>query len=248
MMKSIVAGNWKMNKTPKNGKLFITEVLATLDEIINVDVIFCPPFTGLYNLDISPPFYLGAQNCYFKDSGAFTGEISLSMLLECNVEYVIIGHSERRQIFNEKNDLINKKVLKVIESGVIPILCVGETIDEKNTGKANDIIKEQLISGLNSIKSLGNIIIAYEPVWAIGTGLTASAQQINDVNIFIRKILSQLFDDKQSKNTPILYGGSVSSSNANELISIESVNGFLIGGASLDVVKFTEVIKIVNGQ
>ena len=248
MMKSIVAGNWKMNKTPKNGKLFITEVLATLDEIINVDVIFCPPFTGLYNLDISPPFYLGAQNCYFKDSGAFTGEISLSMLLECNVEYVIIGHSERRQIFNEKNDLINKKVLKVIESGVKPILCIGETIDEKNTGKTNDIIKEQLISGLNGIKSLSNIIIAYEPVWAIGTGLTASAQQINDVNIFIRKILSQLFDDKQSKNTPILYGGSVSSSNANELISIESVNGFLIGGASLDVVKFTEVIKIVNGQ
>ena len=248
MIKSIVAGNWKMNKTPKNGKQFISEVMANVDEIINVDIIFCPPFTGLYNLDVSSPFYLGAQNCYFKDSGAYTGEISLSMLLECNVDYVIIGHSERRQIFNEKNDSINKKVIKVIESGIKPILCVGETIDEMNAGKAYDIIKEQLISGLNNIKSLSNIIIAYEPVWAIGTGLTASIEQINKANIFIRKILSQLFDDKESENTPILYGGSVSSTNANELISIDSVNGFLIGGASLDVVKFTEVIKIVNGQ
>ena len=248
MIKSIVAGNWKMNKTPKNGKQFISEVMANVDEIINVDIIFCPPFTGLYNLDISSPFYLGAQNCYFKDSGAYTGEISLSMLLECNVDYVIIGHSERRQIFNEKNDSINKKVIKVIESGIKPILCVGETIDEMNAGKAYDIIREQLISGLNNIKSLSNIIIAYEPVWAIGTGLTASIEQINKANIFIRKILSQLFDDKESENTPILYGGSVSSTNANELISIDSVNGFLIGGASLDVVKFIEVIKIVNGQ
>tara|TARA_B100000579_G_C22766548_1_gene821741 strand:- start:121 stop:867 length:747 start_codon:yes stop_codon:yes gene_type:complete len=248
MIKSIVAGNWKMNKTPKDGKLFILEVLAKIDENINVDIIFCPPFTGLYNLDISPPFYLGAQNCYFKNSGAYTGEISLNMLLECNVEYVIIGHSERRQIFNENNDSINKKVLKIIESGIKPILCIGETIDEMNAGEAYNIIREQLISGLNSIKSLSNIIIAYEPVWAIGTGLTASSEQVNEVHIFIRKILSELFDDKESKNTPILYGGSVNSSNANELISIDGVNGFLIGGASLDVVKFSEVIKIVNSQ
>ena len=248
MKKSIVAGNWKMNKTPQNGKLFISEVLANLDEITNVDIVFCPPFTGLYNLDISPPFYLGAQNCYFKDSGAYTGEISLNMLLECNVEYVIIGHSERRNIFNEDNDSINKKVFKVIESGIKPILCIGETIDEMNAGKAYNIIEEQLISGLNSIKSLSNIIIAYEPVWAIGTGLTASSEQINEVHIFIRKILSQLFNDKKSKKTPILYGGSVNSANANELISIDGVNGFLIGGASLDVVKFSEVVKIVNDQ
>ena len=248
MIKSIVAGNWKMNKTPKNGELFISEVLASVNEISNIDIIFCPPFTGLSNIDIAPPFYLGAQNCYFKDSGAYTGEISLSMLLECNVEYVIIGHSERRQIFNEKNDSINKKVLKVIESGIKPILCVGETIDEMNSGKAFDIIKEQLTSGLNHIKSLRNIIIAYEPVWAIGTGLTAHAEQINKVHTFIREILSQLFDEKESKNTPILYGGSVNSANANELISIDGVNGFLIGGASLDVVKFSEVVKIVNDQ
>ncbi len=246
MANLIVAGNWKMNKTPKNGKIFISEVLSKIDDITNVDIIFFPPFTGLYNLDISPPFYLGAQNCHFKDSGAYTGEISVDMLLECNVEYVIIGHSERRQLFNEKNDLINKKVLKVLESGIKPILCVGETIDEMNAGKAYDIIKEQLISGLNSIKSLSNIIIAYEPVWAIGTGLTASTEQINKVHIFIRKILSQLFDEKESKNTQILYGGSVNSANANKLISIDGVNGFLIGGASLDIVKFREIITIVR--
>ena len=248
MIKPIVAGNWKMNKTPQNGKLFISEVINYVGHINNVDIIFCPPFTGLCSINISSPFYLGAQNCYYKDSGAYTGEISLSMLLECNVEYVIIGHSERRHIFDEKNDSINKKVLKVIESEIRPILCVGETIDEMNAGKAYDVIKEQIISGLNSIESLSNIIIAYEPVWAIGTGLTASSEQINEIHTFIRKILSQLFDDKESKNTPILYGGSVNSANANELISIDCVNGFLIGGASLDVVKFSEVVKIVNDQ
>tara|TARA_Y100001970_G_scaffold95255_1_gene120024 strand:- start:999 stop:1745 length:747 start_codon:yes stop_codon:yes gene_type:complete len=248
MIKSIVAGNWKMNKTPKNGKLFISEVLANMGQISNIDIIFCPPFTGLYNLNISPPFYLGAQNCYFEDSGPYTGEISLNMLLECNVEYVIIGHSERRRIFNEDNDSINKKVLKAIESGIKPMLCIGETIDEMNAGKAYNIIKKQLISGLNNIKSLKNIIIAYEPVWAIGTGLTASSEQINEVHEFIRKILSQLFDDKESNNTPILYGGSVNSANANELISIDGVNGFLIGGASLDVIKFSKIVKIVNDQ
>ena len=247
MIKSIVAGNWKMNKTPKNGKQFISEVLANIDEIINVDIIFCPPFTGLYNLDISSPFYLGAQNCYFKDSGAYTGEISLNMLLECNVEYIIIGHCERRNIFKEDNDLISKKIFKVIETGIKPIFCIGETIDEMNAGRTYNIIEEQLTSGLNGIKSLSNIIIAYEPVWAIGTGLTASSEQINEVHLFIRKILSQLFDHKESKNTPVLYGGSVNSANANELISIDGVNGFLIGGASLDVVKFSEIVKIVNG-
>ena len=248
MKKSIVVGNWKMNKTPQSGKLFISEVLNNLNEITNVDVVFCPPFTGLNNLDISPPFYLGAQNCYFKDNGAYTGEISIDMLLECKVEYVIVGHSERRHIFCEDSHSINKKVIKVIESGVKPILCLGETIEQRDKDKTYNIIEEQLISGLNSIKSRRNIIIAYEPVWAIGTGLTASPKQIDEVHSFIRKILNQLFDDEEYKTTPILYGGSVNLANANELTSIDSVNGFLIGGASLDVVKFTEIIRLVYSQ
>ena len=248
MLKSIVAGNWKMNKTPREGKTFIIEVASSLPIINNVNVIFCPPFTGLYNIDISPPYYLGAQNCFYKGQGAYTGEISIEMLLECNVEYDIIGHSERRHIFHENNELIGKKMSRVINAGMKPILCIGETIVEMNNGKTYDIIEEQIIKGLTNVKSIDNIIIAYEPVWAIGTGLTATVEKINEMHTFIRKILSRLYTNNISDKTPILYGGSVNSDNANELISIDGVNGFLIGGASLDVIKFTDVVKIVNEQ
>lgn len=248
MLKPIVAGNWKMNKTPREGKTFIIDVVSSLPIINNVNVIFCPPFTSLYNIDISPPYYLGAQNCFYKGQGAYTGEISIEMLLECNVEYVIIGHSERRHIFHENNELIGKKMSRVINAGMKPILCIGETIDEMNNGKTYDIIEEQIIKGLTNVKSIDNIIIAYEPVWAIGTGLTATVEKINEIHTFIRKILSRLYTNNNSDKTPILYGGSVNSDNANELISIDGVNGFLIGGASLDVIKFTDVVKIVNEQ
>lgn len=248
MLKPIVAGNWKMNKTPREGKTFIIDVVSSLPIINNVNVIFCPPFTSLYNIDISPPYYLGAQNCFYKVQGAYTGEISTEMLLECNVEYVIIGHSERRHIFHENNELIGKKMSRVINAGMKPILCIGETIDEMNNGKTYDIIEEQIIKGLTNVKSIDNIIIAYEPVWAIGTGLTATVERINEMHTFIRKILSRLYTNNNSDKTPILYGGSVNSDNANELISIDGVNGFLIGGASLDVIKFTDVVKIVNEQ
>ena len=248
MLKPIVAGNWKMNKTPREGKTFIIEVASSLPIINNVNVIFCPPFTGLYNIDISPPYYLGAQNCFYKGQGAYTGEISIEMLLECNVEYVIIGHSERRHIFHENNELIGKKMSRVINAGMKPILCIGETIVEMNNGKTYDIIEEQIIKGLTNVKSIDNILIAYEPVWAIGTGLTATVERINEMHTFIRKILSRLYTNNNSDKTPILYGGSVNSDNANELISIDGVNGFLIGGVSLDVIKFTDVVKIVNEQ
>ena len=248
MLKPIVAGNWKMNKTPQEGKSFIDDVANRLPLINNVNIIFCPPFTGLNNIDISPPYHLGAQNCFYKDEGAYTGEISIEMLLECNVEYVIIGHSERRHIFHENNELIGKKMSRVNNSGIRPILCIGETIDEMNNGKTYVIIEEQIIKGLTNVKSIDNIIIAYEPVWAIGTGLTATVEKINEMHSFIRKMLSSLYTNNNSDKIPILYGGSVNSDNANELISIDGVNGFLIGGASLDVIKFTDVVKIVNEQ
>ena len=248
MLKPIVAGNWKMNKTPREGKSFIDDVANRLPLINNVNIIFCPPFTGLNNIDISPPYYLGAQNCFYKDKGAYTGEISIEMLLECNVEYVIIGHSERRHIFHENNELIGKKMSKVNNSGMRSILCIGETIDQKNNGKTYDIIEEQIIKGLTNVKSIDNIIIAYEPVWAIGTGLTATVEKINEMHSFIRKMLSSLYINNNCDKIPILYGGSVNSDNANELISIDGVNGFLIGGASLDVIKFTDIVKIVNEQ
>ena len=248
MIKPIVAGNWKMNKNPNEGSFFINDVLGNLSDVGNVDVIFCPPFTGLNNVTVIPPYYLGAQNCYYKDNGAYTGEISLDMLLECNVQYVIVGHSERRHIFHEDNELIGKKIAKIINAQIKPILCIGETIDEMNSGKAYDVIEEQLAKGLENIKTLSNVIIAYEPVWAIGSGLTASAEKINEMHSFIRIIISKLFKEEITNRIPILYGGSVNSENAYELISINGVNGFLIGGASLDVVKFTDIIKIVNDK
>ena len=248
MIKSIVAGNWKMNKTPKEGSSFINDVLGNLSEVKNVDIVFCPPFTGLNNVNVNPPYYLGAQNCYYKDNGAYTGEISLNMLLECNVQYIIIGHSERRHIFFENNELIGKKIAKVINAEIKPILCVGETKDEMNSGRAYDVIEEQLAKGLENLKSLSNVLIAYEPVWAIGTGLTASTDKINEMHSFIRKILNKLFKEENPYRIPILYGGSVNSGNADELISLDGVNGFLIGGASLDVVKFTDIVKIVNDK
>ena len=237
-----------MNKTPQEGKTFIDDVANRLPLINNVNIIFCPPFTGLNNIDISPPYYLGAQNCFYKDKGAYTGEISIEMLLECNVEYVIIGHSERRHIFHENNELIDKKMSRVNNSGMQPVLCIGETLDEMNNGKTYDIIEEQMIKGLNNVKSIDNVIIAYEPVWAIGTGLTATVEKINEMHSFIRKMLSSLYTSNNSNKIPILYGGSVNSDNANELISIDGVNGFLIGGVSLDVIKFMDVVKIVNEQ
>ena len=160
MIKPIVAGNWKMNKTPIEGTSFINDVIGNLSKIENVDVVFCPPFTGLNNANVNPPYYLGAQNCYYKDDGAFTGEVSLDMLQDCNVHYVIVGHSERRHIFNEDNKLIGKKILKVINSGIKPIFCIGETIDEMNSGKTYDVIEQQLAKGLENIKSLNNPILS----------------------------------------------------------------------------------------
>jgi triosephosphate isomerase len=246
MINSIVAGNWKMNKTPSQGKTFSEIMVEKLDSKCSVDVIICPPFTGLSSLVSSSKFHLGAQNCHFENSGAFTGEVSTAMLLECNVEYVILGHSERRSIFHEKNNDIGQKVSKVLKENMKPILCVGETIDELNAGLAKETVHHQLQQGLNNIESLHNIVVAYEPVWAIGTGLTASFQKVGEIHSFIRNILKELFSEKESNIVPIIYGGSVNSDNAKKLINVHSVNGFLIGGASLDLDKFVEIINIVD--
>ena len=246
MINSIVAGNWKMNKTPSEGKIFSEKMVEKLGSNSSVDVIVCPPFTGLSSLVTSTKFHLGAQNCHFEDSGAFTGEISTSMLLNCNVEYVILGHSERRAIFHEKNNAIGQKVAKVLSDGMKPILCVGETIDELNDGLAKETVQRQLQLGLNNVNSFDNIVIAYEPVWAIGTGLTASVEKVNEIHSFIRTTLKELSSESESNNVPIIYGGSVNSDNAYELINANAVNGFLIGGASLDVDKFVDIINIVD--
>jgi len=246
MINPIVAGNWKMNKTPSEGKIFSEKMVEKLGSKSSVDVIICPPFTGLSSLVTSTKFHIGAQNCHFEGSGAFTGEISTSMLLNCNVEYVILGHSERRAIFHEKNNDIGQKVAKVLSDGMKPILCIGETIDELNDGLAKETVQRQLQLGLNNINSFNNVVIAYEPVWAIGTGLTASVEKVSEIHSFIRTTLKDLLPESESNNVPIIYGGSVNSDNADELINANAVNGFLIGGASLDVDKFVEIINIVD--
>ena len=246
MINPIVAGNWKMNKTPSEGKIFSEKMVEKLGSKSSVDVIICPPFTGLSSLVTSTKFHIGAQNCHFEGSGAFTGEISTSMLLNCNVEYVILGHSERRAIFHEKNNDIGQKVAKVLSDGMKPILCIGETIDELNDGLAKETVQRQLQLGLNNINSFNNVVIAYEPVWAIGTGLTASVEKVSEIHSFIRTTLKDLSSESESNNVPIIYGGSVNSNNADELINANAVNGFLIGGASLDVDKFVEIINIVD--
>ena len=242
--KNIVAGNWKMNKTPLEGKRFIREVKSIIKDIHCTEIIFFPAFTGLFDTQLNNPFHLGAQNCHWETSGAFTGEISIEMLNECEVEYILVGHSERRQLFNETDAVINKKIRSIQSSKLKPILCVGETIDDRKSGLTKDFLKGQLVKNLEGIDSIENFIIAYEPIWAIGTGETANKEQIYNAHTYIKSILKKLYPNKN--NCPILYGGSVNTKNAKDLIQISGVDGFLIGGASLDKDSFTSIVRDVE--
>jgi triosephosphate isomerase len=217
-------------------------------ERINCDVIICPPFTSLSEANslIRNTFIkLGAQNMHFEESGAFTGEISASMLKSVGCEYVILGHSERRTIFGEKDDLINKKIKKALQSGLKPIFCVGETLEERERNITSNVIENQITNGLRDISSddLKKIIIAYEPVWAIGTGKTATPQQAEEVHEFIRNLIKKNFSDQSSENIIIQYGGSVKADNAAELLSQKDIDGALVGGACLKADSFIAIIK-----
>jgi len=217
--------------------------------IEDVEVIFCPPFSALFNIDVvlkNTPYKLGAQNCHWENEGAFTGEISVSMLKNCGVDYVILGHSERRHIFNESNEWINKKIKLVLNGGLKPILCIGETLDQRKSNETKDVLVQQLKECLREVEKLDDIVIAYEPVWAIGTGETATIEQAGEAHKWVRNILSDFYSRDIAKDVSILYGGSVKPENAGELFEIEDVNGFLIGGASLKIDPFKEIILIVN--
>ena len=240
----IVAGNWKMHKTPKDGHSFVEKTTNLLLEINHVSVIFAPPFTGLFDIDVNPPFYLAAQNCHWEEQGAYTGEISVAMIRDCSAEYVILGHSERRHVFGETDNWINRKVIAVLAGGLKPILCIGETLDQREAGETDLVLKNQLEQGLAEVESLQNIVIAYEPVWAIGTGVTATINQVESAHESVRGILKEIFPD--SNDIHVLYGGSVKPGNAEELIQVPGVNGFLIGGASLDVESFTSITRTVE--
>jgi len=251
--KPIVAANWKMNKTPQEGVAFVSEISNLLLDKEKPTIIFCPSFTSLFHINENlsdSGIELGSQNVYFEPEGAFTGETSVRMLKYCGVHYVIIGHSERRHIFNENNTSLNKKLHAVLDNGLIPIFCIGETLNDRNTGYTKTKLKEQLTEGLDGIKGLlmDRIVIAYEPVWAIGSGVNAKPKQVEDTHLQIKELLAELFAAEPVKQIPILYGGSVKPENAKKLIEVEGIDGFLIGGSSLKLEILYNIIEIVNNN
>jgi triosephosphate isomerase len=248
MRKRIIAGNWKMNKDLSEAVKLVSELKSGLaEELISAEIIICPPFTSLEAVNSmikGSPIKLGAQNMHEAEDGAFTGEISAGMIKSVGCEYVILGHSERRTIFGEKDELINKKVKKAFEKGLKPIFCIGETLDEREEGVTFKIIEEQVYKGLEGLNenNFTNLIIAYEPVWAIGTGKTATPDQAQEVHKFIRKLISEITTNDIAENLIIQYGGSVKPNNAKELLGKSDIDGALVGGACLDANSFIQII------
>lgn len=246
MRKKIVAGNWKMNMNVKEAKN-LCKTLLPLVKTNDKEVVFCVPsidITEVGKMLKGTNVKLGAQNMFYEDKGAYTGEISADMLLNASVSYVILGHSERRQIFKENDSMINKKIKKALSVGLIPIICVGETLAQREKNETLNHIKNQLEKGLKSVSNedIKKVVIAYEPIWAIGTGHTATSKQAEDVCAYIRKVLSEMYDKKTADEISILYGGSVNEKNAKELFSKKNIDGGLIGGASLKP-EFAEIVS-----
>lgn len=244
----IVAGNWKMNKTVQESTVLVQQIMNQVNEFDEVVKIIIPPFPLLSHVgDLvkdKPNFYLGAQNCHTHSSGAYTGEVSAAMLQSVNCNYVLVGHSERRQYFKEKESDFVLKIKEALNQNISPIYCVGETIHERKTDNHFKVITEQLTQVLKefSVSDFSKFIIAYEPVWAIGTGETATAQQAQEMHAFIRTIIGDIFDAFAATQIPILYGGSCNAQNAKELFSCKDVDGGLIGGASLKADDFCKII------
>ena len=246
MRRKIIAGNWKMNKTPSEAVALVNE-LKDLVKNDEVDVVYCVPA-----IDIVPVVEavkgtnvkVGAENMYFEESGAYTGEISAAMLKDAGVEYVIIGHSERRDYFKEDDVLLNKKVKKAIEAGITPILCCGETLEQREMGIAVDFIRLQIKSDLKDVAAAdaAKLVIAYEPIWAIGTGKTATSDQAEEICKAVRDCIREMYDDDTAEKVRIQYGGSVNAGNAAELFTKPDIDGALVGGASLKA----DFGKIVN--
>jgi len=245
--KLIIAGNWKMNKTVAESLDLVQELVREVNQVKEVDIVVCPPFTALSDVSkkvIESNIRLGAQNMSENTGGAYTGEIAAEMLKEFLVRYVTLGHSERRQYQEESDSLISKKALAAHAASIKPIICVGETLEQRESGVTNDVVGSQIkgsLAGLTSEQML-ETVIAYEPVWAIGTGKTASSEQAQDVHAFIRSVLTELHGNDVSKQVRIQYGGSVKPGNARELMSQPDIDGALVGGASLDAKSFSEII------
>lgn len=248
MRKPIIAGNWKMYKTIPEAKSLVSGLVEKLAGFNDAEVVFCPPFTALStvkDLVKGSACGVGAQDIYWKEQGAFTGEVSPLMLKDIGCDYVIIGHSERRQYFGETDETVNLKVKAALAAGIKPIICVGESLEQRESGETKSLIKKQTEKALEGIDSsvIPQIVIAYEPIWAIGTGKSSSSADANEVIGFIRSTVAGLFGNDLAQQMRIQYGGSVKAENIKEYMSQPEIDGALVGGASLEVESFLKIIK-----
>ncbi len=249
MRKKILAANWKMNLTHLEAESYMHTFLGEVGEVDDVEIVMIPPFTSIPMLaqisEKAPFIRIGAQNMYWERSGAYTGEISATMLRVLFVKYVVIGHSERRMLFGETDETVNRKVHSALEAGLRPIVCVGESTTERDNGEIETVLRRQLELGLKdlSVKDAAEIVIAYEPIWAIGTGRTATPVQAEEAHRFIRSVLGKMFGTGAAERVRIQYGGSVKPENAQELMRQSDIDGALIGGASLDPHSFAKIIR-----
>ncbi len=242
MRKPIIAGNWKMNKTIDQGINFVNEIKDKIAGT-DVEVVICPPAIMLDQLKkatCGTNIKIGAQNMHQEEDGAFTGEISAAMLSDLKIDYAIIGHSERREYFNETDQSVNQKVLKALASDITPIMCCGETLEQREAGKTNELVKNQVLAGLEGVpaEKIKTVVVAYEPIWAIGTGKTSTSEDANTVIAFIRESIGALYGTEVSEAVRIQYGGSVKPSNVKTLMAESDIDGALVGGASLDPENF----------
>ena len=243
-----IAGNWKMNKLNSEAADLVNAILPAVSQTDYCEVGVCPPYSCLAtvsNLVRGTKLSLGAQNCHYEDSGAFTGEVAPPMLKELGCKYVIVGHSERRHKFGETDEFINKKISALYKHQLLPILCIGETLEEREAGKLKEVVERQIRGSLAEVpeEKMRTTVIAYEPVWAIGTGKTATPQQAQEMHAFIRKLLSEIYSNELAETVRIQYGGSVKPNNVKELMSMPDIDGALVGGASLKPDTFIPIIQ-----
>ena len=246
--KTVIAGNWKMNKTGAEGKAFVEEFIPKVAGIDNIEIVVCPVFTALEAVVAAAArsnVKVGAQNINWAESGAFTGEISAAMLKETGVEYVIIGHSERRQYFGETDETVNKRLKAALAAELIPMVCIGELLEERESGKTETVLDTQIRGGLAGISTedMAGIIVAYEPVWAIGTGKTATPEMAEDTHAYVRSVIADMFGSDTADKVRIQYGGSMKAANSAELVAQEDIDGGLVGGAALEPDSFADLIK-----
>lgn len=249
LRKRIIAGNWKMYKTSGEAKSFIREVIGNLSESDHVEAVVCPPslyLEELSRLTLASPLAIGAQTMHEEKEGAFTGEVSPAMLANVGVRYVILGHSERRQYFNETDSSVNRKVRAAFENELTPIVCVGESLEQREAGQTAQLVADQVEKAFDGIdaQSAAKAVIAYEPIWAIGTGKTATAQDANEVCGTIRSTIREMYGESVADQIRIQYGGSVKPENIGELLSMEHIDGALVGGASLDPASFLKLVEV----